>query len=86
MRDATTDGHRVAWHSRGRLWVLEALSAGAGPRRVLVTLGYAGWGAGQLEDEIARNGWITVDAEPSVIFDTPAESQLGNEVLATPAD
>ena len=57
--------------------VLEALSAGAGPRRVLVTLGYAGWGAGQLEDEIARNGWLTVDAEPSVIFDTPAESRYG---------
>ena len=57
--------------------VLEALSAGAGPRRVLVTLGYAGWGAGQLEDEIARNGWITVDAEPSIIFDTPAESRYG---------
>jgi len=51
--------------------VLEALANGAGPKRVLVTLGYAGWGAGQLEDEVARNGWITVDARPEVIFDTP---------------
>jgi putative transcriptional regulator len=55
--------------------VLEALSHGAGPRRLLVTLGYSGWGAGQLEDEIGRNGWLTVDAEPSVIFDTPIEQR-----------
>lgn len=51
--------------------VLEALSHGAGPKKVLVTLGYSGWSAGQLEDEIARNGWLTVRAEPSIIFDTP---------------
>jgi putative transcriptional regulator len=51
--------------------VLEAMAHGAGPRRVLVTLGYSGWGAGQLEDEIGRNGWLTVDAAPEVIFDTP---------------
>lgn len=51
--------------------VLEALSHGAGPKKVLVTLGYSGWQAGQLEDELGRNGWLTVDADPSVIFDTP---------------
>lgn len=51
--------------------VLEAMSHGQGPRRVLVTLGYSGWSAGQLEDEIGRNGWLTVAAEPGVIFDTP---------------
>ncbi|MFM7705092.1 MAG: YqgE/AlgH family protein [Rubrivivax sp.] len=55
--------------------VLEAMSHGAGPRRVLVTLGYAGWGAGQLESEIGRNGWLTVDADPSVIFDTPVQER-----------
>lgn len=53
--------------------VLEALANGAGPRRLLVTLGYSGWSAGQLEDEIGRNGWLTVDADPLVIFDTPVE-------------
>lgn len=53
--------------------VLEALSNGAGPRKVLVTLGYSGWSAGQLEDEIARNGWLNVSAAPEVIFDTPIE-------------
>ena len=51
--------------------VLEALSTGAGPRRVLVTLGYASWGEGQLESEIAENTWLTVGADASVIFDTP---------------
>jgi putative transcriptional regulator len=55
--------------------VLEAMSAGAGPKRVLVTLGYAGWGAGQLEDELSRNGWINVAADPGVIFDTPVEER-----------
>jgi putative transcriptional regulator len=55
--------------------VLEALSHGAGPKKVLVTLGYAGWGAGQLEEEIGRNGWLTVDARPEVIFDTPVEAR-----------
>jgi putative transcriptional regulator len=55
--------------------VLEAMSNGAGPRRVLVTLGYSGWGAGQLEDEIGRNGWLTVNASPEIIFDTPIEQR-----------
>ena len=55
--------------------VLEALADGAGPRKVLVTLGYSGWQAGQLEDELGRNGWLTVDADPAVIFDTPIEQR-----------
>jgi putative transcriptional regulator len=55
--------------------VLEALANGAGPKKVLVTLGYSGWGAGQLEDEMQRNGWINVGAEPAIIFDTPVEQR-----------
>lgn len=51
--------------------VLEALSSGAGPKKVLISLGYAAWAQGQLESEIAENSWLTVDADPSVIFDTP---------------
>ncbi len=51
--------------------VLEALATGAGPRRVLVTLGYSSWGEGQLESELAENAWLTVGADLSVIFDTP---------------
>ncbi|HEY4065674.1 MAG TPA: YqgE/AlgH family protein [Burkholderiaceae bacterium] len=55
--------------------VLEALSHGAGPKKILVTLGYSGWGAGQLEDEMSRNGWINVGAERGIIFDTPVEQR-----------
>jgi len=55
--------------------VLEALSNGAGPKKILVTLGYSGWSAGQLEEEIGRNGWINVGAEPGIIFDTPVEQR-----------
>ena len=55
--------------------VLEALASGAGPKKILVTLGYSGWGAGQLEDEMGRNGWINVGAEPGIIFDTPVEQR-----------
>lgn len=55
--------------------VLEALSNGAGPRKVLVSLGYAAWGQGQLESEIAENSWLTVGADPQVIFDTPIEQR-----------
>ena len=51
--------------------VLEAMATGAGPRKVLVSLGYAAWGEGQLESELADNSWLTVDADRSVIFDTP---------------
>lgn len=51
--------------------VLEAMSSGAGPRRVFVSLGYASWGQGQLESEITENSWLTVEADPSVIFDAP---------------
>lgn len=51
--------------------VLEALSTGAGPRKVLISLGYSAWGEGQLESEIGENSWLTVNADNSVIFDTP---------------
>ena len=55
--------------------VLEALSAGGGPRRVLVTLGYSSWGEGQLESEILRNSWLTVDADASLVFEAPVEQR-----------
>jgi putative transcriptional regulator len=56
--------------------VLEAVASGKGPERFLLTLGHAGWGAGQLEDELAKNGWLTVEADPRIIFDVPAEDRL----------
>lgn len=55
--------------------VLEALSSGNGPRRVLVSLGYSAWGEGQLESELGDNSWLTVDADLGVIFDTPVEQR-----------
>jgi putative transcriptional regulator len=55
--------------------VLEAMANGSGPQRVLVTLGYASWGEGQLESEIGENSWLTVAADPTVIFDTPIEQR-----------
>jgi len=56
--------------------VLEALARGEGPRDVLVSLGYAGWSAGQLEQELAQNAWLTVDADADVIFGLPPERRL----------
>jgi putative transcriptional regulator len=55
--------------------VLEAMSGGAGPRRVFITLGYSSWGKGQLESEIGENSWLTVQADHSLIFDTPVEER-----------
>jgi putative transcriptional regulator len=55
--------------------VLEALSNGSGPKRVLVTLGYASWGEGQLESEIGENSWLTVEANSDIIFETPIEQR-----------
>ena len=56
--------------------ILEAMADGSGPKRVLVTLGYAGWAPGQLEEEIKRNGWLTVEAKTALIFDLPSEAQV----------
>jgi putative transcriptional regulator len=55
--------------------VLEAMANGSGPKRVLVTLGYASWGEGQLESEIGENSWLTVEADAAIIFDTPIEQR-----------
>jgi putative transcriptional regulator len=55
--------------------VLEAVANGEGPQRMLVSIGYAGWSPGQLEEEISRNGWLTVDADARVLFDLPIEER-----------
>ncbi|WP_187431321.1 YqgE/AlgH family protein [Roseobacter fucihabitans] len=52
--------------------ILEEIAQDSGPSRALMMLGYAGWGPGQLESEIARNGWLTADATSALIFETPA--------------
>lgn len=62
--------------------ILRAISAGRGPRHALMALGYAGWGAGQLESEIAENGWLTCPATPALLFDSDIESKY-DRVLAS---
>lgn len=49
--------------------ILEDISLGVGPKSCLLALGYAGWGPGQLEDEIRNNGWLVCDADPEIVFD-----------------
>jgi len=61
--------------------VLEALSTGYGPRKVFISLGYSSWGQGQLESEISDNSWLTVGADPAVIFDTPVEQRYDKALL-----
>jgi putative transcriptional regulator len=55
--------------------VLEAIASGSGPRKMMVSLGYSAWAGGQLETELGENSWITVDADPAVIFDTPVNQR-----------
>jgi putative transcriptional regulator len=61
--------------------VLEALSTGYGPRKVFISLGYSSWGQGQLESEISDNSWLTVGADPAVIFDTPVEQRYDKALM-----
>lgn len=55
--------------------ILEAIAHGKGPRESLIALGYAGWGAGQLEEEIKSNAWLSGPADIEIIFRTPCEER-----------
>jgi len=55
--------------------ILDAVARGEGPARVVVALGYAGWGAGQLEREVLDNAWLSGPADSSIIFDLPYEER-----------
>ena len=55
--------------------VLEALAQGNGPERSLVALGYAGWGPGQLEQELAANAWLSSPADQKILFELPADKR-----------
>jgi putative transcriptional regulator len=55
--------------------ILVAMAAGEGPRQALMALGYAGWSAGQLEQELMGNHWLNVEASERVVFDTPLEER-----------
>ncbi len=55
--------------------ILEKIGSDEGPKKSVVTLGYSGWDAGQLEQEIVDNSWLTVSANEQILFDTPAEQR-----------
>ncbi len=55
--------------------ILEAISRGEGPRKILLALGYAGWAKGQLEQEMVQNAWLSAEAEQSIIFNHPPDSR-----------
>lgn len=57
--------------------ILEDIAVGRGPDQVLMMLGYAGWGPGQLEGEIGMNGWLTVEADEVLVFDTEDSLKWG---------
>lgn len=60
--------------------ILENLATEQGPNKFIMTLGYAGWSAGQLEQELADNTWLTLDADPELIFNTPV-NECWNKAL-----
>ncbi len=66
--------------------ILEDIGAGLGPSSAILALGYAGWGPGQLEDEIAQNGWLTVDADPGLVFSLPNEAKWSAALNALGVD
>ena len=60
--------------------VLRAIAAGKGPSKAVLALGYAGWGPGQLENEILANGWLHCDADPDLLFDQDLESKWARAI------
>jgi putative transcriptional regulator len=61
------------WGLSGTLDILRAIAAGTGPSRWIVALGYAGWGEGQLDEEMTRHGWFATPGDDAMLFDLPAE-------------
>jgi len=71
---------KPAFSLTATLDILEDIAANRGPQKALMMLGYAGWGPGQLEGEIAQNGWLVCPAEAALVFDTP-DAQKWREAL-----
>lgn len=73
--------------------ILQALGEGKGPSDIVVALGYAGWDPGQLEEELLKNYWLSVEADPKIIFDIPfhrrwrqAAASLGVDITQIQSD
>lgn len=89
-------GSRVDWDSTLHITdgidlttsqdILKALAAGGGPQEYLVTLGYAGWTAGQLEEEVAGNAWLTLPADHEILFTTPCQQRVSRAAAALGID
>ena len=63
------------WSMSGTVDVLRAIAAGNGPSRFVVALGYAGWGGGQLDEELTRHGWFNVHGDLDLLYDTAASER-----------
>jgi putative transcriptional regulator len=61
----------------GTIDVLRAMAEGRGPSRWIAALGYAGWGDGQLDEEMTRHGWFAAQADTRILFDLPADERWG---------
>ena len=66
--------------------ILKAISAGRGPAKSILALGYAGWGVGQIEDEILANGWIHCDADAHLLFETDYDARWQTAIAKLGAD
>ena len=64
-----------AFGMTGTIDVLKAIAEGKGPSRYLIALGYAGWGEGQLDEEMTRHGWFAADVSERILFETPADER-----------
>lgn len=71
--DSVLVGNR--WSLTSTLDVLRAIAEGRGPTRFVVSLGYAGWGEGQLEEEMTRHGWFATPGNDALLFDTRADAR-----------
>ena len=74
------------WALSSTLDVLRAIAEGTGPTRYLIALGYAGWGEGQLDGELARPGWFHLAGDTALLFDTPASERWANAFAAAGID
>ena len=65
------------WALSGTTDVLKAIAAGTGPSQWLVALGYAGWGAGQLDGEMTTHGWFNVSGNPGLLYESDPDDRWG---------
>ena len=70
----------------GTIDVLRAIAEGCGPKRWIAALGYAGWGEGQLDEEMTRHGWFVARADAGILFDTPTDERWSASFMAEGID